>query len=51
MRWSGFFFLTGMGVLYGLLARNSEGLLAGFGFACAALLFILAIMNLIRPHK
>jgi hypothetical protein len=51
MRWSGFFFLAGMGVLYALLARNSDGLLAGFGYACAALLLIVAIMNLVRPRK
>jgi hypothetical protein len=51
MRWSGFFFLSAMGGLYALLARTADGLLAGFGYAFAALLFVLAVMNLVRPSK
>jgi len=50
MRWSGFFFLSTMGVLYALLAQRADGLLAGFGYASAALLIILAVMNLVRPR-
>jgi len=51
MRWSGFIILSGMGVLYALLSRSADGLLAGFGYASAALLFLLAIMNVVMPHK
>lgn len=51
MRWSGALILSLLAVLYFLLSRNADGLLAGFGYACAALLFMLAIMNLVRPRK
>lgn len=51
MRWTGFAFLGIMGLLYFLLARNSEGLLAGFGYVFAALLFLLSFLNLVRPRK
>jgi hypothetical protein len=51
MRWSGAVVMALMATLYFLLSQNSEGMLAAFGYGCAALLFILAIMNILRPHK
>lgn len=48
---SGFVVLGGMATLYFLLAREAEGLLAGFGFVVAAVLYIVAVMNLVRPRK
>lgn len=51
MRWSGLVILGGMGLLYFLLAREAEGLLAGFGFSASALLFVLAVLNVVRPKK
>jgi len=51
MRWSGFVILAGMGSLYLLLAREVEGLLAGFGYVASALLYVLAFMNVARPKK
>ena len=51
MRWSGALILSLLALLYFLLSQSADGLLAGFGYACAALLIILAILNLIRPHK
>jgi len=51
MRWSGFVILGGMGTLYLLLAREVEGLLAGFGYVASALLFVLAVLNVLRPKK
>ena len=51
MRWSGFVILSGMGLLYWLLALEAEGLLAGFGYSASALLFVLAVLNVLRPKK
>ena len=47
----GFLILGGMATLYFLLAREAEGLLAGFGFAVSAVLYLLAFLNVVRPKK
>ena len=51
MRWSGFAVLTGLATLYFLLAREAEGLLAGFGYVASALFYVLSIVNLAKPRK
>lgn len=51
MRWTGFVLMAGMGSLYLLLAMQVDGLLAGFGYVFAALLFLLSIMNLFKASK
>ena len=48
---AGFRVLAGMATLYFLLAREAEGLLAGFGFVVSALLYLLAFLNVVRPKK
>jgi len=47
----GFLVLGGMATLYFLLAREAEGLLAGFGYVVAAVLYIVSVLNLVRPRK
>ena len=51
MRWSGFLILGSLATLYLLLAREAEGLLAGFGYVAAAMLYILSFLNLVKPKK
>ena len=51
MRLSGFVILGGMGTLYLLLAQGAGGLLAGFGYSASALLYVLAVLNVVRPKK
>jgi hypothetical protein len=51
MRVSGFIVLAILGTVYLLLSLNSDGLLAGFGYVFAALMFSLAIVNVLRPPK
>ena len=51
MRWSGFAVLAGLATLYFLLALEAEGLLAGFGYTAAALLYVLSFLNLVKPRK
>lgn len=51
MRVAGFVMLAGMATVYLLLSMGSGGLLAGFGYIFAALLYILAVMNLVKPRK
>lgn len=51
MRVAGFVILSGMGTVYLLLSMDSGGLLAGFGYLFAALLYVLSILNLVKPRK
>jgi hypothetical protein len=51
MRVAGFVMFALMATVYLLLSMGAEGLLAGFGYLFSALLYILAVMNLIRPRK
>jgi len=51
MRWSGFAVMTGLATLYFFLASEAEGLLAGFGYVAAAMLYILSFLNLVKPKK
>lgn len=51
MRLAGFTILAGMGTVYLLLSMDSGGLLAGFGYLFAALLYVLSILNLVKPRK
>jgi len=47
----GFVVLAGMGTVYLLLSMGSAGLLAGFGYLFAALLYVLSILNLVKTRK
>lgn len=51
MRWSHALILSLFAYLYFLLSQNADGVLAGVGYTCAALLLILALMNLLTPPK
>ena len=51
MRWSGFLILGSLATLYFFLASEAEGLLAGFGYVAAAMLYILSFLNLVKPKK
>jgi hypothetical protein len=51
MRVGGFVVLAGMATVYLLLSIGSEGLLAGFGYIFAALLYSLAVINLVKPRQ
>jgi hypothetical protein len=51
MRWSGFLILGSLATLYLLLAREADGLLAGFGYVASALFYVLSIVNLAKPRK
>ena len=51
MRWSGAAIFALFGVLNFMLSREAEGLLAGFGYLSAALFFVLAVLNVLRPRK
>lgn len=51
MRWTGFTIFALMGLLNFLLSREAEGLLAGFGYLSAALFFVLALVNVLKPRK
>lgn len=51
MRIAGFVMMAVMATVYLLLSMSSVGLLAGFGYVFAALLYILAVMNLVKPRK
>jgi len=47
----GFVVLAGMATLYFLLAREAEGLLAAFGYVVASVLYLVSVLNLVRPRK
>ena len=51
MRVAGFVIFALMATLYFLLAREAEGLLAGFGYLASALFYVLSIVNLAKPRK
>ena len=51
MRSSGFVILGGFATLYLLLAREAEGLLAGFAYVASAFFYVLSIVNLAKPRK
>ena len=51
MRVSGFVILVCMATLYFLLAQGVDGLLAAFGYTVSALLYVLAVLNLVRPKR
>jgi hypothetical protein len=51
MRLLGFVVLAGMATVYLLLSMGSAGLLAGFGYLFAALLYVLSILNLVKTRK
>jgi hypothetical protein len=51
MGWSYALMLSIFATLYVLLAQNADGMLAGFAYTSAALLFMLAMMFLMRPPK
>jgi hypothetical protein len=51
MRLSGFVILGSLATLYFLLALEVDGLLAAFGYVASALLYVLAVLNVVRPKK
>jgi hypothetical protein len=51
MRWTPFLIFGLFGVLNLLLSMEADGLLAGFGYLSAALFFVLALLNVLRPRK
>jgi hypothetical protein len=51
MRWSGLVVLTAFATLYLLLSIPAEGFLQGLGYVAAALLYVLAFLNLVKPRK